>query len=106
MRHNRQRSKTFVLSRASTDDDMTFDDRYGKRKTIRRKLKLAPKLEKQKAVAAKSADETMHFKKLHEDYAMIKYPRNSKWAIPSEKIFRLDKDNLVCVICIPYTNDF
>jgi hypothetical protein len=94
MRHNRQRSKTFVLSRASTDDDMTFDDRYGKRKTIRRKLKLAPKLEKQKAVAAKSADETMHFKKLHEDYAMIKYPRNSKWAIPSEKIFRLDKDNL------------
>ena len=35
------------------------------------------------------------FKKLHGDYAMIKYPRYNWWAIPSEKIFRLDKDNLV-----------
>ena len=39
---------------------------------------------------------------LHEDYAMIKYPRG-KWAFPSEKLFKIDKDNLVqCVFLMCY----
>ena len=42
-----------------------------------------------------SLSEEEHFKLLHEDYAIIKYPRHHWWSIPSEKIFRLDRDNLV-----------
>lgn len=43
-------------------------------------------------------DEKLAFKKLHGDFAMIKYPRTHRWAIPSEKIFSLDKDNLVIIL--------
>ena len=41
---------------------------------------------------------------LHEDYAMIKYPRGN-WAFPSEKLFKVDKDNLVrlCVAVFQFS---
>ncbi len=32
--------------------------------------------------------------RLHNDYTMIMYPRK-KWANPAERVFRVDKDNLV-----------
>ena len=38
--------------------------------------------------------ESKAFEKLHEEYAMIKYP-HKKWSIPSEKLVHIDKDNLV-----------
>jgi len=39
-----------------------------------------------------SADQNS-FDHLHDDYAMIKYP-HQWWTIPSEKLFKVDKDNL------------
>eukprot|EP00731_Ephydatia_muelleri_P028387 Em0020g31a len=37
--------------------------------------------------------ENKAYEKLHNEYAMIKYP-HTKWSIPREKIIRIDKDNL------------
>ena len=36
---------------------------------------------------------------LHEEYPMIKYPRRD-WALPSEKLFKIDSDNLVQALTV------
>ena len=62
--------------------------------------RLAPRLEKQQHRVDEhhtSDKETPSSKRLHQEYAMIKYPRK-RWSIPSEKIFKIDKDNLVSLV--------
>lgn len=91
----RTRSQSLgVLLKAWTTEDEQYGT-YGQRRfnrSLRRRLHLVPKLEKHAPVDVPKSDE--EFKKLHGDYAMIKYPRYNWWAIPSEKIFRVDNDNL------------
>ena len=32
------------------------------------------------------------------DFIMIKYPRRRKYSIPHERVFKMDYENLVCII--------